>query len=183
MIAENNKYWENFSQFIGGEFHEAAYWYSAKTIINYKGFYIAFDGGEGVNRVYCWFSYNGKIELRIDKKSFINNVINLFIIRHKTNDKRFDEKYFIHSPNQDIASILNATVRKMYIDLDIAELFISTGKAGSSEEVLFDNKYELIIYTKGIRLSYEYLKEVNVLFEHLLDSLSSRYSITPVNLE
>ncbi|SEI92832.1 hypothetical protein SAMN04488018_10739 [Myroides marinus] len=183
MAINNNEYWSEFSNFIGGGFHEAAYWYSAKTVINYNGFCITFDGFGESKKVYCRFSYGEKIALRIDKRSFINKLINLFISRQKTNDKRFDEQYLVHSPNQGITSILNSLVRRMYLDLDIAGLFISTGKAGSSEEVLFDNNYELIVYTKGIRSDYEYLKEVLVLFKHLVDNLSSRYNITPVNLE
>lgn len=182
ITITNNEYWTEFSTLINGRFNEAAYWYSAKAIYTYKGFSIVFDEYRGVTRVYCRFAYAHPIELRIDRASFVNKIANVFNGKLiKTNDRKFDQRYVVHSSNRDIGSILNTIVRKLYIDLNIEGLFISTNKGIREEEVLFDGHYELALYINEAGVDYNYLMQIKGLFELLVDHLSSKYKVESVD--
>ncbi len=185
---ENNYYWKKFSDEINADFMERKYWHSAKCFYDYKGFKIIFDnythhaisGRNSIDsyltRIYVLFNCDKILHLKLQERSILNVMINIFNSKKiKLNNQLLDDRFIISSKEKRSLIILSKTVEKL-IESNIKYLFVDDNE-GIWGDKLNVNQFELATYIDNYKVDYSNLYKIKELFEILIDNLISDYNI------
>ncbi|WP_052123278.1 hypothetical protein [Flavobacterium beibuense] len=179
--------WNEFAQYINGEYIKNNAWHSAKTIKKYKHHKVIFDNHiayQTVNnttttqiytRVTVPINTNYEFNFEVYRKSLLSSIGKLFGMQEiEIGNTKFDRDFIIKSNNGfKIKQLLNNQEIRHSIE-QLKGVYITTSKKeGIWGKKLPEGKTELTLYTYDDITDFEMLKAFYDLLTILLDKLEN----------
>ena len=174
--SENNCYWRKFSELINAQFVEGKYWHSAQTIYDYKGFKIIFDnytlhsisGKNSIDsyltRIYVLFICDKRLHLRLQEKSVLNRLLNVFNFnKFKGFNPLLEEIFIITSNEKGSLNVFSKQIVNELFESNIKYIFIDNNE-GIWGGRLGVNQFELAAYIDTYNVDYSELYKVKKTF-------------------
>jgi len=179
--------WNNFAEYINGEFIKEHNWHSAKAIKKYKDHIVVFDNHiayQTVNnttttqiytRVTIPINTNYEFNFEVYRRSLLSSIGKLFGMQDiEIGHTKFDRDFIIKSNNGfKIKQLLNNPEVRQFLE-QLKGIYITTSKKeGIWGKKLPKGKIELTLYTYDDITDFEMLKAFYDLLTTLTDKLES----------
>ncbi|MUV04012.1 hypothetical protein GN157_09855 [Flavobacterium rakeshii] len=179
--------WNEFAQYINGEYIKNSAWHSAKTIKKYKGHSVIFDNyttyqtvsnttiTQVFTRLTIPLNINYEFSFEIYRKNLITSIGKLFGMQDiEVGHTKFDRDFIIKSNNGfKIKQILNNKEVRESIEQFKGVYITTSKKEGIFGKKLPKSKTELTLYTYDDITDFEMLKAFYDLLTILTDKLES----------